>query len=127
MLSLLTGYVYAEDLKKREVLQDLQNISITTRQESFFPAGDQALYKRLLNVIINSQEARNSRINEVLALSFDANPGSNLSNWLFFAGPGFGINEQVKNILAHLKFALATQNGSRTQVNMMMNFPVSAY
>lgn len=85
------------------------------------------LYKTVFNSISYSEEARQSGLNGQVELSFDVNPDSTVSNVVIIAGPGMGVNEQVKNILEHLRFAPAIQNGMRTRMNVMMNFPVRAH
>ncbi len=105
---------------------DKQNMEVTT-QDAFYPKGDQALFTYIMYNTKYSEEAKKNYIEGNVTLSFDVMPDSTVKNIAIISDPGFGVGEDVKNVVEKLKFAPSTQMGMKVKMNMMMDFPVKAH
>jgi protein TonB len=113
--------------KKTDPQNDPQNMAIKTDQEPFFPKGEMELFNLVSNGITYSDSAKAKYVAGDVMLSFDVMPDSTISNVVVISGPGYGIDEAVKNYVQKLKFAPAIQSGVKVRMNLMMNFPVKAH
>jgi TonB family protein len=119
--------VVAQVKPKIDPEKDPQNISIVTDQEPFYPKGEQELYMHVLRSVKYSDEAKANQVKGEVMMSFDVLPDSSITNIVVISGPGYGIEDGVKEVIKGLKFAPAVQNGVRVRMNVMMDFPVRAH
>ncbi len=107
--------------------QDKQNIAVVTDSEPVFPAGDRALYMRVMNDLKYPEESKKKFVEGEVTLSFDVNPDSTVTNIILISGVGYGIDEAVKKLISPLKFCPGKQNGVIIKMNTMYSFPVKAH
>ena len=74
-----------------------------------------------------TEEAKVKFIEGNVEISFDVKTDSTTTNIIIFKGLGFGIDEEVKRIIASLKFIPAIQNGVPVKMNTMYTFPIKAH
>lgn len=104
-----------------------QNMEVVMQQDAYYPAGEMELYKFMFMNIKYSEKAKaNDAEGEVMA-SFSVGIDSTVSNIVIIKGVGFGVDDEIKRLLLEMKFAPAIQNGERTKMNLMFNFPIRAH
>ncbi|MFH1004836.1 MAG: energy transducer TonB [Bacteroidota bacterium] len=106
---------------------DKQNMQVTTNQEPFYPSGEQSLYTYIMYNVKYSEEAKKNFIEGNVTLSFDVVPDSSVTNIKIISDVGYGVGEEVKNLVQKLKFAPAIQMGIKVRMNLMMDFPIRAH
>jgi protein TonB len=102
------------------------NYTAVTQQEPFFQAGDQALYSYFFMNIHYPDSAIAKNIGGNVMISFDVMADSTLSNIALLSGVGYGIDEEVLQIVKHLKYVPGIQNGQATKMNVILTVPVRA-
>lgn len=103
-----------------------KNMEVST-QDAFYPKGDNALYTYIMYNVKYTEEAKQKFIDSNVSLSFDVMPDSSVQNIKIISDPGYGVGEGVKKLVSELKFAPATQMGTKVKMNVMMDFPVKAH
>lgn len=106
---------------------DKQNMEVVMQQDAYYPAGEMALYKYIFMNVKYSDEAKDNDVEGDVMTSFSVGIDSTVSNIIIIKGVGFGVDEEIKRILKDMKFAPAIQNGEKTKMNLMFNFPVRAH
>lgn len=106
---------------------DKQNMKVEVTQDAFYPEGEMALYQFMFKNINYSDEAKANKVDGNVMTSFNVETDSTVSNVVILSGQGFGIDEEIKRILKEMKFSPAIQNGVKTKMNLMFNFPVRAH
>ncbi len=105
---------------------DKQNMQVTT-QDAFYPKGEQALYTYIMYNVKYSEESKKNLITGNVELSFDVMPDSTVKNARIISDVGYGVGEEVKNLVEKLKFAPAIMMGIKVKSNLIMDFPVKAH
>lgn len=112
--------LYAQD----KGYDETQNMKVNVDQDPFFPAGDMKMYEHVFYNIEYSQEAIDANVNGEVLLNFTVNADSSLSDFSVVKGVGYGIEEDIIELMKQLKFAPGMVNGQPTNKNMLMSFPV---
>lgn len=106
---------------------DAQNMKVITNSEPVFPKGDLALFAEVMYDTPYPEAAIKKYVEGEVTLSFDVKTDSTVSNIVLISGVGSGVDEEVKKMIAKLKFAPAIQNGISVKMNTMYSFPVKAH
>lgn len=104
-----------------------QNSKVLTNAEPSYPKGDNELYTYMYYNLKFTEEAKQKNIEGEVTLSFDVKTDSTTTNILVISGVGYGVDEEVKNIISKLKFSPGIQNGIPVKMNTMYTFPVKAH
>jgi len=104
-----------------------QNSKVITNSEPVYIQGDDELYKYMYFNLKFTDEAKAKKIEGEVTISFDVKTDSTTTNIIIFKGLGYGIDEEVKKIIAQLKFIPALQNGIPVKMNTMYSFPIKAH
>jgi len=126
-LIFITTIILMSQLGFTQDYNDKQNMEVVMQQDAFYPAGEMALYKYMFTNVKYSDEAKANDAEGDVMTSFNVETDSTVSNIVIIKGVGFGIDDEIKRILGEMKFAPAIQNGERTKMNLMFNFPVRAH
>lgn len=112
---------------KAQNYDDKQNMKVSVSQDAYYPPGEMALYKHMFMNVKYSEEAKSNKAEGDVMTSFNVEPDSTVNNIIIIKGVGYGIDEEIKRLLKGLKFSPAIQNGEKTKMNLMFNFPVRAH
>jgi len=126
IISILVISILALSASAQEY-NDKQNMEVVMQQDAYYPAGEMALYKYMFMNVKYSDEAKDNDVEGDVMTSFSVGIDSTVSNIIIIKGVGFGVDEEIKRILKDMKFAPAIQNGEKTKMNLMFNFPVRAH
>ena len=126
IISILVISILALSASAQEY-NDKQNMEVIMQQDAYYPAGEMALYKYMFMNVKYSDEAKDNDVEGDVMTSFSVGIDSTVSNIIIIKGVGFGVDEEIKRILKDMKFAPAIQNGEKTKMNLMFNFPVRAH
>lgn len=121
LMVVLTNFGIAQDYS------DKQNMEVIMQQDAYYPKGEMALYKHIFMNVKYSEEAKNVDLEGEVMASFNVEPDSVVSNIIVIKGVGYGVDEEIKRLLSIMKFAPAIQNGEKTKMNLMFNFPIRAH
>lgn len=119
-LLLLPALLFAQN----KGYDESQNMIVNVNQDPFYPPGDMKMYEHVFYNIEYSQEAIAAKANGEVLLNFTVNADSTLSNFSVVNGLGYGIEEDIIELMKQLKFAPGMVNGKPTNKNMLMSFPV---
>jgi len=104
--------------------KDPQNMKVVTDQEAHYPAGDEALSKLIQKKVIYSETAINKELDGSVMISFDVLADSTLSGIKIISGIGYGIDQQIMEILKGIKFAPAVMMGVIIKRNVLITIPI---
>ncbi|WMJ73353.1 energy transducer TonB [Cytophagaceae bacterium ABcell3] len=107
--------------------QEEKDMKVEQTQSAYYPDGEEALINHIFYGIKYSDEAKESKAQGNVAVVFVVNPDSTLSNFRIVRDPGFGIAENVKEILEMVKYVPALENGTAVKSQVMLNIPVRAH
>jgi len=106
------------------MLMAQQDQEVIVNQEAQFPGGNEALIKYLWqNIKPTEQSTGQVVIGEVL-ISIDVLPDSSIANAVFMKKIGYGLDEQILNILKTTKFIPSIQNNTAVKMNMVLSIPI---
>lgn len=124
---LILSLLFISSISFSQDYNDKQNMEVIMQQDAFYPEGEMALYKYIFKNIKYSDEAKENDVEGEVMASFNIEVDSSVTNIVIIKGVGYGIDEEVKSVLKKLKFSPAIQNGEKTKMNLMFNFPVRAH
>lgn len=101
-----------------------KNISVKTNSDPAYPGGDDALYELVYNKLEYSSVALEEKAHGEIMINFNVNPDSSLSDFSFVKKVGYGLEENLIEILKELKFAPGMKNGTPVTKNLLMSFPI---
>ncbi len=104
-----------------------QNSKVLTNTEPSYIHGDDELYKYMYYNLKFSNEAKTKYIEGEVTVSFDVKTDSTTTNIIIIKGLGCGIDEEIKKIIAQLRFTPAVQNSVPVKMNTMYSFPIKAH
>lgn len=100
------------------------NSQVTIQQEAMFPGGDAALIKYIYENIHWPETIKGNVIDEQLILSLDVRPDSMPENFVYLKKVGYGIDEQIVEMLKRVKFIPSIQNNIPVKMNIILNIPI---
>lgn len=100
------------------------NSQVTIQQEAMFPGGDAALIKFVYENIHWPETIKGNVIDEQLILSLDVRPDSVPENFVYLKKVGYGIDEQIVEMLKRVKFIPSIQNNIPVKMNIILNIPI---
>lgn len=101
-----------------------KNIKVNVNQEPFYPDGEQKMYEYVFYNLDYSDEAQVAKVNGEVLLNFTVNADSTLSDFSVVKGVGYGIDEDIINLMRQLKFAPGKINGETVNKNILLSFPI---
>ncbi|MBK7183551.1 MAG: energy transducer TonB [Bacteroidetes bacterium] len=104
-----------------------QNSKVVTNSEPTYPKGDNELYTYMYYNLKFTEEAKQKNIEGEVTVSFDVKTDSTTTNILIISGVGYGVDQEIKNIITKLKFSPGVQNGMPIKMGTMYSFPVKAH
>jgi len=100
------------------------NSQVNIQQEAQFPGGDQALIKYIYENIHWPSNIKGNVINDECILSLDVRADSLIENIVFLKKVGYGIDEQISELLKRKKFIPSIQNNTPVKMNIMLTIPI---
>lgn len=111
--------------KKEEVRND--NFAVMETQEVRFKGTDEELVTYFLENLNFSEEAIAANAEGEVMLSFVVNFDSTVVNPVVVRKFGYGVDEQMVELVQKLKFIPAKMNGVLIRQNHMISIPLRAY
>lgn len=102
------------------------NYTVVQQQQAHYPAGDIAFQEYFnLNLKYN-QAAFEKRLYGSVMVSFNVMPDSTLSDIVVLSGVGYGVDEEVADLLKPLKFSPAIANTVVVRSNVIVSITIKA-
>lgn len=106
---------------------DPQNMDVVYSAEAKCELSDSAMYSVIYNGINYSEEAKKANINDNVMVSFDVNFDNKIQEVTIIHKVGYGIDEQIVEVVKTLPFKAAVMNGIPVRQNVMMTIPIRTY
>jgi protein TonB len=100
------------------------NQQVTIQQEAQFPGGDQALIKYLYENMHWPEDIKGNVIDDQCMISLDVRADSMVENIVFLKKVGYGIDQQISELLKRKKFVPSIQNNIPVKMNIMLTIPI---
>lgn len=100
------------------------NQQVNIQQEAQFPGGDHALIQYIYENMHWPEDIKGNVIDDQCMLSLDVRADSLIENIVFLKKVGFGIDEQIKELLKRKKFIPSIQNNIPVKMNIMLTIPI---
>lgn len=124
-----TGYQSKDDDVKQKTLEKGKNYDINidvNNREAYYIHGEDSLFRRIYSQLVISDEAVQSQLNKIATVSFKVNFDGKVLDVASIEKVGFGIDEQILQLLSQEKFEPATQNGVKYRSEVILDFPIKA-
>lgn len=100
------------------------NSQVKIQQEAQFPGGDQALMDYIYTNMHWPENIKGNVIDDQCMISLDVRADSLIENLVFIKKVGYGIDEQISELLKRKKFIPSLQNNVPVKMNIMLTIPV---
>ena len=100
------------------------NQQVIIQQEAQFPGGDQALVKYIYENMHWPSNIKGNVIDDICMISLDVRADSLIENIVFLKKVGYGIDEQISELLKRKKFIPSIQNNTPIKMNIMLTIPI---
>lgn len=100
------------------------NSQVSIQQEAQFPGGDQALIKYIYENMHWPENIKGNVIDDQCMISLDVRADSLIENMVFLHKVGYGIDEQISELLKRKKFVPSIQNNIPVKMNIMLTIPI---
>ncbi len=100
------------------------NSQVSIQQEAQFPGGDQALIKYIYENMHWPEDIKGNVIDDQCMVSLDVRADSMVENIVFLKKVGYGIDQQISELLKRKKFIPSIQNNVPVKMNIMLTIPV---
>ena len=99
------------------------NQQVTIQQEAHFPGGDHALIKYLYENMHWPEDIKGNVIDDQCMISFNIRADSMVENIVLLKKDGYGIDQQISELLKRKKFVPSIQNNIPVKMNIMLTIP----
>ncbi len=100
------------------------NSQVQIQQEAHFPGGDASLIRYIYENIRWPDNIKGNVIDDQCIISLDVRPDSLVENIVFLKKVGYGIDEQIVELLKRKKFIPSIQNNIPVKMNIVLSIPV---
>lgn len=100
------------------------NSQVSIQQEAQFPGGDRSLVQYIYENIHWPDNIKGNVIDDQCMISLDVRPDSLIENIIFLKKVGYGIDEQISELLKRKKFIPSIQNNIPVKMNIMLTIPI---
>ena len=100
------------------------NQQVKVDREASYPGGDEALVSYIWQNIKPTEQSKGQVISADIMVSIDVLPDGKPDNFVFLQKAGFGIDEQVKELLSKQTFVPSIQNGIEVKMNIVLTIPI---
>jgi|YNPMSStandDraft_1061717.scaffolds.fasta_scaffold00449_3 hypothetical protein len=100
------------------------NSQVQMQQEAQFPGGDISLVQYIYENIKWPESIKGNVIDDQCIISLDVRPDSLIENIVFLKKVGYGIDEQIVELLKRKKFIPSIQNDVPVKMNIILSIPV---
>lgn len=100
------------------------NSQVSIQQEAQFPGGDQAIIKYIYENMHWPEKIKGNVIDDQCMISLDVRTDSIVENIVFLKKVGYGIDEQIAELLKRKKFIPSIQNNIPVKMNIVLTIPV---
>lgn len=104
--------------------QQTVNSQVTIQREAEFPGGDAAMVRYIYENLVWPEQLKGTSIDDVMMISLDVRADSLIENIVYLKKVGYGIDEQVVELLKRKKFLPSIQNGIPVKMNVILNIPI---
>lgn len=106
---------------------DPQNMDVIYTSDAVCDFGELLMYKNIYDGIVYTEDAKKSNLNDTTIISFDVNFDDSLSSFIFINKVGYGIDEQIVEIIKAIKFRAAIANGIKVRQNIILKIPITTF
>ena len=103
-----------------------KNMEVKVEQEPHYPDGEMKFYEYVFTKLNYSQEVIDAKVNGEVLINFTVNADSTLTDFSVVKKVGYGIEDDIIDILKTMKFAPGIRNGKPVDKNLLMSFPIAA-
>lgn len=100
------------------------NSQVSIQQEAQFPGGDRMLVQYIYENIHWPDNIKGNVIDDQCMISLDVRPDSLIENIIFLKKVGYGIDEQISELLKRKKFIPSIQNNIPVKMNIILTIPI---
>jgi protein TonB len=100
------------------------NSQVSVQREAQFPGGDTAMIRYVYENMHWPESIKGNVINDQCMISLDVRPDSSVINLIFLKKVGYGIDEQIAELLKRKKFIPSIQNNIPVKMNIMLTIPI---
>ncbi len=104
--------------------QQSGNSQVTMQQEAQFPGGDEAMIRYLYENIRWPSDLKGNVIDDIAMISLDVRTDSLIENIVYLKKVGYGIDEQIVELLKRKKFIPSIQNNIPVKMSIILSIPV---
>lgn len=124
MLCIITLLVLVIVNSTSLLAQQTVNSQVTIQREAEFPGGDAAMIRYIYENLVWPEQLKGTSIDDVMMISLDVRADSLIENIVYLKKVGYGIDEQVVELLKRKKFLPSIQNGIPVKMNVILNIPI---
>jgi len=124
-----TGFKPEKVDVNQKILQQGKNYDVNfdiSNHEAFFLEGEDSLFRFLYSRITIPKEALDANISATAMVSFQVGFDGKISGGHSISKVGYGIDEQLIDLLSKLEFVAATQSDMAYRSEVMLEIPVKA-
>ncbi|MGQ9846818.1 MAG: energy transducer TonB [Bacteroidales bacterium] len=100
------------------------NSQVSIQQEAQFPGGDRSLIQYIYENIHWPENIKGNVINDQCIISVDVRSDSLIENIVFLKKVGYGIDEQISELLKRKKFIPSIQNNIPVKMSIVLTIPI---
>lgn len=100
------------------------NSQVQVQQEAQFPGGNEAMIRYIYENIKWPETIKGSMIDDQCIISLDVRADSLIENIVYLKKVGYGIDEQILELLKRKKFIPSIQNDIPVKMNIILSVPV---
>ncbi len=100
------------------------NQQVKVDREASYPGGDEAMVSYIWQNIKPTEASKGQLIVDDIMVSVDVLPDGKPENFVFLEKVGFGIDEQVQELLTKQTFIPSIQNGVEVKMNIVLTIPI---
>jgi hypothetical protein len=124
-----TGFKGSEGDQKQKILEKGKNYDVNfdiDNHEAFYIDGENALFVEIYKRLNIPQSAVDAGLDAVTMISFKVNFNGKVLDPASITTVGYGIDEQIQEILKGLEFVPASQGGTNYRSEVILEIPVKA-
>ena len=97
-----------------------RNFEVTTQKEAHYEGGDEALYRKMFQLMEYPEAAREQKIEGNITVAFFVEEDGSTSEIRAMNDLGHGTKAEAERIIGELEFVPAVQNGKQVRQQMML-------